>query len=393
MAEAYNNSNILVLVGSTLSSNMAIGTAGDLNIGIGAYFAGDASGGGIYNLGNCHATNNTLFGNSATGGSNQKSGMGGVPDSGGNARGGAFFNRGGTATLTFQTIYQNSALGGTTPTNAIDGAIQGVSFGGGIFATNGSLTLLNSIVASNTTGGDFYIISNSLTDGGNNLSSDNSFPFTMPGSHNTVNPLLGPLGNYGGPTLTLPLLPGSPAIDAASGTSSTPTDQRGLPRAYGSASDIGAFEYYPSFSIQGMVRGSQPANPVTVSAGIFSGTTDPSGNYVINGLTNGSYTVIPSATGLIFIPASQIVSVGPSASNVNFAAYPLNTLTLESYTNLVLRIAFAGTNGQIEVIQASSTLSNWTPILTNTVGANGIFEFVITNSPGQHVQFYRAYSH
>jgi hypothetical protein len=212
----------------------------------------------------------------------------------------------------------------------------------------------------------------------------------MPGSHNNANPLLGPLGNNGGPTLTMVLLPGSPAIDAASATTTTPTDQRGLPRPYGSASDIGAFEFYPSYSIQGLVRGSQSANPVTVSAGIFSGTTDSSGNYVINGLTNGSYSVTPSAFGFIFIPASQMISVGPSASNVNFAAYPLNMLTVESYTNGALHLAFAGTNGQIEVIQVSSTLSNWAPILTNIVGANGIFEFTITNGPGQPIQFFRA---
>src|ERR1035438_4953517 len=38
------------------------------------------------------------------------------------------------------------------------------------------------------------------------------------------------------------LLPGSPAIDAGDTSAAPPTDQRGLPRPVGSASDIGAYE-------------------------------------------------------------------------------------------------------------------------------------------------------
>ena len=61
------------------------------------------------------------------------------------------------------------------------------------------------------------------------------------------NPQLGPLQNNGGPTLTMALLPGSPAIDAGAGISlilglSVPTsDQRGDPRPATSI-DIGAFQ-------------------------------------------------------------------------------------------------------------------------------------------------------
>ena len=53
--------------------------------------------------------------------------------------------------------------------------------------------------------------------------------------------LLAPLGNYGGPTQTMALLPGSPAINAGtSGPGIPATDQRGLGRV--GAVDIGAFE-------------------------------------------------------------------------------------------------------------------------------------------------------
>ena len=48
-----------------------------------------------------------------------------------------------------------------------------------------------------------------------------------------LNPLLAPLGKFGGPTQTMALLPGSPAIGAGNNALIPPgvtTDQRGLPR-------------------------------------------------------------------------------------------------------------------------------------------------------------------
>ena len=53
---------------------------------------------------------------------------------------------------------------------------------------------------------------------------------------------LGPLADYGGPTLTHALAPGSPAIDAADADQCEATDQRGVSRPQGEGCDIGAFE-------------------------------------------------------------------------------------------------------------------------------------------------------
>ena len=56
-------------------------------------------------------------------------------------------------------------------------------------------------------------------------------------------PALGPLGDNGGRSWTMPPLAGSPAIDAALG-SLLATDQTGLPRPFGARADLGAYESY-----------------------------------------------------------------------------------------------------------------------------------------------------
>jgi len=113
--------------------------------------------------------------------------------------------------------------------------------GGGLvrFACDGTITLNNSIVANSLSGSNCF---GSVVDGGHNLSSDASCSFSSPGSSNNTDPKLGPLAANGGPTPTCALLIGSPAIDAADGSSCPFTDQRGAPRPSGFACDIGAYE-------------------------------------------------------------------------------------------------------------------------------------------------------
>jgi hypothetical protein len=62
---------------------------------------------------------------------------------------------------------------------------------------------------------------------------------------NGIDPLLGALGAFGGPTATHPLLPGSPAIDRAAACGGTGHDQRGTARPQGAGCDSGAFERSP----------------------------------------------------------------------------------------------------------------------------------------------------
>jgi len=96
--------------------------------------------------------------------------------------------------------------------------------------------LVNSILAY-TVGGDNV---QGIEDWGHNLSTDNSATNTT--TIKNTDPLLGPLTNNGGPTRTMGLRYGSPAIDAADTAAGPGTDQRGVLRPIRGTSDIGAFE-------------------------------------------------------------------------------------------------------------------------------------------------------
>src|SRR5262249_13627156 len=63
-----------------------------------------------------------------------------------------------------------------------------------------------------------------------------------------IDPRLGSLRYNGGPTPTMALLAGSPALDAADPAIASGTDQRGgdYARVYNGRADIGAFEFQPA---------------------------------------------------------------------------------------------------------------------------------------------------
>src|SRR5262249_30039488 len=84
-----------------------------------------------------------------------------------------------------------------------------------------------------------------------NLDSGNTCGLLDPSDLTDTDPMLGPLQDNCGPTMTLALLPGSPAIDAGSPSCPPPSvDQRGTPRPQpsGGRCDIGAYELAPGTS-------------------------------------------------------------------------------------------------------------------------------------------------
>jgi CSLREA domain-containing protein len=204
----YNNGGTANIIGSTIVSNTLTGQ----NIG------GD--GGGIYNSGDMTVANTTISDNIVNG----------TADS----DGGGLANTG-TLTLTISTLSHNSNTTGQ---------------GGGLSVLSGTVLVRNTIIANSLAGADCVVKSGSLADGGNNLVEDNSCGFA-----GGADPLLGPLADNGGPTLTRALLPGSPAVDAGNPAGCLGgagivlnTDQRGFFRpADGDTNgshicDIGAFE-------------------------------------------------------------------------------------------------------------------------------------------------------
>jgi len=235
------------IAGLTLTKGMtadggAIQSAGTLTLNSCAVTQSTATlGGGIDNTGAMAANDCTISGNSAASG------------------GGGFYNDA-ALTIINCTIAENSAAQGGGVDNVspailsvADCTISGnsaTSAGGDVSnAPMASTVLANTIIAENTppssnpsSGPD---VDGAVTSRGYNLignpSGGSGFVAT---DLKGVNPLLGPLQNNGGPTQTMALLPGSPAVEAGSNylvPSGVDTDQRGNPREVNGV-DIGAFE-------------------------------------------------------------------------------------------------------------------------------------------------------
>ena len=126
-----------------------------------------------------------------------------------------------------------------------------IAFNGGGINMSGLdeyLSVRSSIVANNGAGGsDYDIFVSTLAGGGAIIGSNNLIQTSnVPVPPDTIrsDPLLGPLADNGGPTMTLALMQGSPAIDAGGNSPDGSFDQRytGFPRIVGIAADIGAFE-------------------------------------------------------------------------------------------------------------------------------------------------------
>src|SRR5882724_8997261 len=213
----------LTLTHSTVSSNRAA--------------AGAA---GLYNAGTLTLTHSTVSGNVTS------------------AAGGGLYNSSGTLTLTHSTVSGNAASSGggglynagtlTLTHSTVSGNVTSAA-GGGLYNSSGTLTLTSSLVAQNPDGGDCWNDSGAISSQGYNLDSDGSCHLTAATDLPGTDPLLGPLQNNGGPTLTHALLPGSPALDAipwgANGCgTSLISDQRwqARPQPAGGACDIGAYE-------------------------------------------------------------------------------------------------------------------------------------------------------
>jgi len=282
------------------------------NLAIVNGYATDAGGGAIFNDGGTlTVTNSTLAGNSAT--------LALL----GFATGGAIYTNGGTLTVNTSTFSGNGAAisngGGTVNVFNCTFAGSGILNGGGTVIVNSSTFVGSPIYNSRaTTCGEAgnspcvvvlrnTIVTNSssnvncvgpIKDGGYNIDDGTTCGFwgagcTLRGgtSFCNTNPQLEPAGlnSNGGPTQTIALEPGSPAIDAGSATFGNSVDQRGFvrPGAGAVTRSIGAYEFnsgpacgaglcvFPEICTDGRCVFSTPTATVTQGGPTLTSTPTP----------------------------------------------------------------------------------------------------------------------
>jgi predicted outer membrane repeat protein len=249
-------SGLLSVVDSTISNNLArVGVGRDPFGGYGGgIFAGGEvvitssvihdntarRGGGIESTVSLNITNSTISGNMAGSGGGIYTGLPSIGSgltriahstitgNTGDGGGGSFHGQ--------TTVIEHSIIAGNT-----DGPF-GAPGGADLRVTSPTLIVSNSLIG-DYAGTPLGVAPVGLPDANGNLIGG---PV-----HGVIDPLLGPLADNGGPTMTHALLSGSPAINlgdlnAVAGDNGVPLyDQRGEPfgRIVGGRIDIGAFEY------------------------------------------------------------------------------------------------------------------------------------------------------
>ena len=339
-----DNAGILTVKNSTISNNSSSGEGGGiinymtLTVA-GSTFADNTSnsGGGISNQGNeATITNSTFFNNTA------------------GLLGGGVENTG-TLTLSNSTFFKN-----TNNTIPFTG-----EFGGAVDNSTGTLTLRNSILAESLLGNCNIGAGVTVTDGGGNLSSDNSCPFSGT-SANNIDPLLGPLKDNGGLTQTMALLAGSPAIDTGVAAFCPATDQRGVTRPQGATCDIGAYEAGVSIF---EVTNTNNSGPGSLRQAILNANAIPNGNALDQIQFN-----IPGAGVKTIQPASPLPDISDSVIIDGYTQPGAQPNTLTVGDNAVLLIELDGANAGALANGLRITAGNnfVRGLAINSFGGNGI---------------------
>ncbi len=302
------------------------------------------SGGAIYNhSGTLTLTRCTLFGNFA------------------DIYGGAIYSNG-PLTLTQCTLSRNStALGGaiwagsTQPLTLTQCTVSRnfAAQGGAIYNGQLTLTLINSIISGNRygpgAGADILNMGALVPVGANIVASifnEGGFVYD-PGTISTADPLLAPLGHYGGPTQTMALLPTSPARDAAAVLSPALTgDQRGFPIV--GPPDIGAYEAGTFTNYNAWIWESLPtAGDRTINDPLHAASFD----YDSDGVTNGIEWIARTNPGdpASYLHITQTTHTGNAGSGT-------------------LSVTFPSVLGREYTVEASADLIVWVSISAPTAG-------------------------
>ena len=198
----------------------------------------------------------------------------------------------------------------TIVSNSYDTSLDNAS---GVYVASGpSFTMTHTIVAHND-GADCI---GTVIDGGTNIDSDSSCAWSGGSSLSNTDPLLEPLADNGGaavgPELNVvqshALQAGSPAVDAATGSTET-ADQRGVARPQGLFNDIGAFELMNdsavtptvtiSWTIPHTATLSWPEESANVSYEIFRSETPYSGFVSQGSISDGPFVQEVNAGSIV----------------------------------------------------------------------------------------------
>ena len=270
-------------------------------------------------------------------------------------------NNGGTVTLRNCTVAGNdvtnsgstaSALYLVTGTLLLENCTVATNIGqNAIEIAGGTFSMGNTLVAGNTTatgGAEANQIKGAVTSLGYNLigaAPNMTLTGTTTGNQLSVaNALLDPEGLQfnGGPTRTIALLTGSPAIDKGKIAGGVTTDQRGRGRPFdistitsasgGDGSDIGAFEIStpaPLISVRqitGQNNGSDVFGPEIISGD----SVDPTQGFTVEvgSETSISFAVRNRGTApLLLTGAPAFTITGPGAGSFVIEEYSISTLS------------------------------------------------------------------
>ena len=370
--------------------------------------SGGSGFGTIFNAGTAYlvnttvALNSTLGGGGGSGGAGKQSrypnmpgGSGGAGGAGGSAFG-VIYDTSGLLRMTNCTVASNDGFAGPGGSGGAGGSggppgstgahgSSGTAVGGVKMVSGVCLnTLLAGNMPSNCSG--------TITDAGHNLSSDGSCNFTGVGSLNNTNPLLGALADNDGPTLTMALLPGSPAIDAGNNASAPPTDQRGVLRPVGANCDIGAYEFSPPSITSSPITQTAEAGSMaefSVEAGTFP---PPSYQWLLDGkvlagATNHCLSVSDLDTGLAGVYTVVISNVDGAVTSTPAMLQVIPGVERRS----VPAIEVARAIGSLLSLDYASTLSpapDWSVLDGVSLASTSQFYFDVTQ-PLPPQRFYR----
>ena len=378
------------------NSQTAGGKPGGNGSGPNGAVGGHSLGGGVYNSGPNLLINCTFSANQVSGGAGANGGAALTPDfsagkggNGGDGVGGAIFTEtNGLTTIQNCTLSAGLVYAGTngvsgTPGVANNPGIPGHAYGANI-CSYGKVILRASILAYPTNATN---LTGNFKDAGYNICSDYSIGFTQTTSFTNLDPLLAPLANYGGDTLTFDLKSDSPAIDAIPNlplTNYPAFDQRAYPRPIptGSYADIGAVEHgQPTFSVSGLISPTNYdySNVYVVATGTqglsYSSIPNPDGTYLIPGMQADTYAVSATITnGYTFAPTTTnvILNLTTPAAVVNFtaaAAYAVGG-TVSNLSSSVSVTLYTLVNGNITASVVTTTDTNGYYVFTNVAAGN-----------------------